>query len=179
MVRQFVGIDTHLEPQSFTVVHVYKIRARKHRGVPSMNRDQTIYYTTWLLRLIGGSICLAFFTIFFPLGWMQQIHAGLGLGEIPDQPIFEYLTRSLSSMYFAHGCVVLLASSNVVRFLPLVWLVCGLNLLLGAILLVTDLAAPMPWFWTILEGPPIILVGLLLFWLTRKLQKFEEQAMAS
>lgn len=96
---------------------------------------------------------------------MSAIHAWLGLGSIPEQPIFEYLARSVSAMYFAHGCIVLVASTDVRRFLPLIYVISGLNVFLGSVLLFTDFIAPMPLFWTLMEGPPIITVGLLLFWL--------------
>lgn len=117
----------------------------------------------WILRLIGCSVCLAFIPIFFPLGLMAWIHDWLGLGAIPEQPIFEYLTRSLSAMYFAHGCFVLMISTDVRRYLPLVKLTAGLNMFLGVLLLAVDLIAPMPWFWTAFEGPPIFAVGLALY----------------
>lgn len=128
-----------------------------------------VTWAKWILRLVGLSICLAFFPIFFPLAWMQTIHGWLGLGQIPDEPIFEYLARSLSAMYFAHGCFVLMVSFNVIRYLPMVRLIAVLNMLLGAILLGVDLKSPMPSFWTLTEGPPIMLVGGLLWWIASKI----------
>lgn len=132
-----------------------------------MTPERYAVIATWLLRIIGASVCLAVVPVFFPLSWMNAIHAWLGLGQIPDQPIFEYLARSLSAMYFAHGCLVLLASTNVHRYLPFVWMIGGLNVVLGALLLAVDLRIPMPWFWTWLEGPPILTMGLLVLWASR------------
>lgn len=129
-----------------------------------MNRERYRLLVVWLLRIIGVSVSLAFATIFLPLDWMHRLHAWLGLGTAPEQAIFAYLTRSLSAMYFAHGCVVLLASSDVERFLPLVCLIALLNIVLGVLLLVIDLWAGMPGYWTALEGPPIALMGLVLLW---------------
>ena len=128
----------------------------------AVNEKRRTKIATWILRLIGGSVCLAFVPIFFPLGLMASIHALLGLGEIPDQPIFEYLARSLSAMYFAHGCLVLVISTDVPRYLPLVKLVALLNIFLGVLLLGIDLLSPMPWFWTLCEGPPIAGIGIIL-----------------
>lgn len=102
---------------------------------------------------------------------MESLHEWLGLGEIPEQPIFEYLARSTSGMYFAHGVLVLAASTDVRRFLPLIWAISGLNVFLGATLLVTDLLAPMPWYWTIFEGPPIVAMGAILLILTSKVSR--------
>ncbi|MFN3193351.1 MAG: hypothetical protein ACE361_22760 [Aureliella sp.] len=125
----------------------------------------------WFLRLMGWSICLAFLPIFFPLSWMHVLHRTAGLGEAPSQPIFEYLARSTSAMYFAHGCVVLLASTDVRRYLPLIRLIAVLNIFAGAVMFGTDFSASMPLLWTLIEGPPIITGGLILLWLTRGLKK--------
>jgi hypothetical protein len=131
-----------------------------------MNNQRYQRFTTWLLRIIGGSVCIAFIPIFFPLSWMEWLHSKASLGPLPTEPIFEYLARSTSAMYFAHGCVVLLASFDIRRYLPLVWLIGFLNLFCGAVLLGTDLLAPMPTLWTLFEGPPIMCGGVLLLWLT-------------
>ena len=134
-----------------------------------MTQERLVLIATWLLRLMGVSLCMAIFPIFFPISWMASIHRRLGLGEIPEQPIFEYLARSLSAMYFAHGCFVIAASSNVVRFKLFLWVIGFLNIFLGTALLFTDLLAPMPLYWTLLEGPLIIAAGALLLWLTFQL----------
>ncbi|MEM7474381.1 MAG: hypothetical protein AAF483_05255 [Planctomycetota bacterium] len=132
--------------------------------------------TTWLLRIIGFSICLAFFPILMPLGTMQQIHAWLGLGDAPDQPIFEYLARSTSLMYFVHGCTLLVCSSDIQRFMPLIKTLAGLNLFVGFVLIGTDLMAGMPSYWTAAEGPPIVLGGILLGWLAHRSKREAEVA---
>jgi len=41
--------------------------------------------------------------------------------------------------------------------------------LLGCLLLGIDAAEGMPTFWTLLEGPPSIVVGILVIWLQRRL----------
>ena len=121
-----------------------------------MLRLSTQVVTVWLLRIMGFMICMAVGPIFFPRSWMEAIAVGLGLGEPPALPLFYYLARSCSAMYFAHGCFILLTSTNVIRYRSFVFLIAGLNLFLGSILLVIDWWAPMPWYWTCLEGPPIL-----------------------
>ena len=132
------------------------------------SEDKSYRLITWLLRIIAASICSSFFTIFLPLSWMNATHRFLGLGRTPTEPIFEYLTRSLSAMYFAHGFMVFLVSTDVRRYWPMVKWLGVMNLFLGAILFGTDCRAPMPLYWTCLEGPPIIVVGSLLLWLSRR-----------
>ena len=61
-------------------------------------------------------------------------------------------------MYFAHGIFVLAISFNVNRYWPLIGLLGLINVMLGVVLLVTDVIAPMPWYWALLEGPPIVAV---------------------
>ena len=116
----------------------------------------------WLLRLMGSLICLSFFAIFLPWSWMDGIHAWAGLGRLPQEPIVEYLARTISAMYCAHGLVVLFVSTNVQRYWPLVGLLGVVNLFLGTVILFTDLTASMPWLWTVIEGPSIVVGGVLL-----------------
>jgi hypothetical protein len=131
----------------------------------TLTREERL--VTWLLRLLGGMVVLAFVPVFFPPAWMEHFHQLMGLGSVPDQPVFWYLARSLSLMYFAHGLMVLAISTDVRRYWPLVQLLGWLNIALGVILLFIDLNAPMPWYWTLAEGPGIIVGGIVLLALVR------------
>ena len=64
--------------------------------------------------------------------------------------------------------MVLVISTDVRRYGPLVGYIAVINILLGAVLLIIDIGSAMPSYWTYLEGPPIICVGALLFWLWRR-----------
>jgi hypothetical protein len=121
----------------------------------------------WLLRLMGGIVVLAFVPIFFPRGLMAEINQTLGLGPAPEQPIFWFLARSLSLLYFTHGAIVLALSTDVRRFWPLIKLVGWLNLLMGLTLLGIDWCESMPWWWTLGEGPGIMFGAILLLVLIR------------
>ena len=125
-------------------------------------------WMSWLLKMIGITLCSAIFPVFMPLSWMQKMHLVLGMGELPAPPIVEYLARSTSAMYFAHGTVVFLASTDVRQYRKLIFLVAGLNTLLGGTLVLIDIWAGMPWWWTTLEGPGILLGAALLWWLLSK-----------
>ena len=129
-------------------------------------------YAMWLLRLTGLLISLSLLAIFLPKEWMAEIHSDLGLGELPPAPIVEYLARSLSAMYFAHGVLVLTVSTDVTRYWPIVGVIGVLNVFLGAVFTWVDLVAPMPWFWTLAEGPPVVIVGAILIWLWFKASKY-------
>ena len=120
-----------------------------------------------LLRIGGVMTILAFPTIFLPVSWMAATHAWLGMGEFPRTPIVDYLARSIAALYGFHGVLLLIISTNVRRFRPLVVYAGCMNLVLGPLMLGIDLHAGMPWYWTAVEGPPLIAMGGLLLFLAR------------
>jgi hypothetical protein len=118
----------------------------------------------WLLRIIGGAAVLAVIPVVMPASWMAAVHAGLGMGALPNAPIVDYLARSLSAFYAMFGAVFVFVSLDLDRYRPLIrllaWLLCGFSV----VLLGVDIAAGMPWWWTVSEGPPGVLVSL---WMVR------------
>jgi hypothetical protein len=118
------------------------------------------------LLLLGGTILLtAAFAVFLPVGWMKTGHEWLGLGEFPDRPITAYLARSTSLLYAVHGSLMVYTGLTLRlhwRFVPLFgWL----HVVIGLVMLGTDITAPMPWYWTIAEGGPVAGLGVLMLWL--------------
>lgn len=103
----------------------------------------------------------AFLAMFLPVESMASTHRWLGLGEFPRAPIVDYLARSVAAFYGFHGVLLFLISTDVVRFRPLVWYVAVMNVLLGVTLLAIDVHAGLPAYWIALEGPPVIVIGLL------------------
>ncbi|HEX2385949.1 MAG TPA: hypothetical protein VHL99_05265, partial [Candidatus Binatia bacterium] len=61
-----------------------------------------------------------------------------------------------------HGVLLLIISTNVVRYRLLVWFVAVLNVVFGVFLLAIDLHAGMPLVWTMFEGPSIIVFGMII-----------------
>lgn len=103
----------------------------------------------------------AFFALFLPVEWMASTHRWVGLGEFPRMPIVDYLARSVAAFYGFHGVLLFVISTDVVRFRPLVWYVAMMNVLFGATLLAIDFHAGLPASWIAFEGPPVIVIGLL------------------
>ena len=125
----------------------------------------------WLVYLLRfGAVLLgsAFFAMFLPNGWMAAIHRWLGLGEYPDAPLTSYLTRSLSAFYAFHGGLLLALSTDVRRFRPVLLFVAWATVILGVALTLIDFHARMPSWWTLTEGPWVVLTGVLLIWLVSK-----------
>ena len=126
----------------------------------------------WLTRFDACVVLCAMPCALLPFDWMDAVHRDwLGLGPLPDAPITRYLARSLSLLYAAHGAVVLAITLDWPRYRPLVRLVAGFHVALGVGLLLTDLDARMPLWWTAGEGPGVAAFGLLQLFLYRRATK--------
>lgn len=119
---------------------------------------------------ISGTVCgLALGAVLMPRAWMETIHRALGLGPLPQGPMFEYLARSASALYASLGMLLWLLSGDVQRYRPLIRGYGLLLLFLAPLLLLIDLHVGQPLFWTLLEGPTILLLGLLTLTLQSRL----------
>ncbi|NIL99754.1 MAG: hypothetical protein GTN89_02085 [Acidobacteria bacterium] len=121
----------------------------------------------WLLRIGGATTVLAFPTALLPAAAMSDVHAWLGLGDFPDQPITGYMARSLSLLYGFHGVLLLVMSTAVRRYRKLIVWVAYLLIGLGPCLLAVDLHSGMPAMWTWSEGPPLTATGFVVLYLLR------------
>ena len=125
-----------------------------------MNRQGRILQI--VLRVGGATMLLATFAIFMPVSWMAGTHEWLGMGDFPASPLVDYLTRSISFLYAMHGGLLLMVSVNLQRYRPIL-LYLGVATAIGGVLLTgIDLHAGMPLWWTLAEGPPVALMGLLI-----------------
>ena len=123
----------------------------------------------WILRIGGVMTVLAFPTALLPASTMAEIHAWLGLGSFPDQPITGYMARSLSLMYGFHGVLLLVISTDVRRYHKLVGWLAWLMVGLGPALLTVDLHSGMPAMWTWTEGPPVLVIAFVILYLRRSI----------
>ena len=88
----------------------------------------------FLLRLSGSFTSLAFLAMLLPVDWMDAIHRALGLGELPRAPVVDYLARSVAALYGFHGVLLLLVSTNPVKYRDIVWFIAILNIVFGAMM---------------------------------------------
>lgn len=117
-----------------------------------------------VLRVNGVITASALLAVFMPVGWMNDTHRYLGMGDVPTAPIFEYLARTVSFLYFVHGALCLLLSSDVRRFGPVITYVASIEMVFAFLLFWIDEKVGMPRSWTLTEAPAVILVsGLTLF----------------
>lgn len=115
--------------------------------------------------VVAGSAILA---VFMPRAWMDGVHRAMGLGPLPQGPVFEYLARSISALYALNGALYWFMSTDVRRYGPLIRLFAVAYILFGTILLVIDIRLGMPRPWILCEGPIVILLGcVFLFLLAR------------
>jgi len=135
-----------------------------------IQNDKNERLLVFLLRLGAILTGSAFFTIFLPETTMASVHESLGLGAFPASPLTNYLTRSLSVMYAFHGGLLFVLSTNVRRFKPVVLFVGWATAVLGVALLAIDLRAPMPGWWVFAEGPWVFAIGLVIAWLSRRIE---------
>jgi hypothetical protein len=103
----------------------------------------------------------AFLAVFLPVDWMASTHRWLGLGEFPRTPVVDYLARSVAAFYGFHGAMLFVISADVVRHRPVVWYVAVMNVVFGIMLLAIDIHAGLPAYWIAFEGPPVVVIGLL------------------
>ena len=129
-----------------------------------------------VLRVIGVAALCAVPAIFFPYSWMNSIHQYAGLGQLPDEPIVSYLSRSLSLFYAGHGVIALYAASDVRRHHGLVQVLGWLFLVTGVTILGIDLHSGMPTLWTISESPFAMAVGGLVLVLQRRIPRTIDKA---
>lgn len=125
----------------------------------------------FVLRFGGGVLLLAFGAMFLPTAWMSWSHERMGLGPLPQSPVFEYLARSISGLYACRGLVYWRLAADLRRYAPLTTLFGWLDIALGIALLGIDLEAGMPWWWTAGEGPGLVAVGVILVWLGRRVER--------
>jgi hypothetical protein len=120
-----------------------------------------------VLRVMGIGGLFALVAVFMPVSWMAATHRWLGMGEMPISPVVEYLARSLSAFYALVSALVLVMSSDLERYRPLVRVLAVGIVLMSAVFTGVDWSAGMPWWWTAIEGPPGIVFGAWLLYLAR------------
>jgi hypothetical protein len=116
----------------------------------------------WVLRLVGAVEMLAFGAVFLPRAWMEAAHAGMGLTEMPEGPVFDSVMRQVSFTYGLHGVALWFIAADVRRYHPLVVLTALGYLLAGPVFFVVDLGNGMPWSWVAGNGGSCLLIGALL-----------------
>lgn len=123
------------------------------------------------LRLCGGIEMAACLAVCLPSEWMHVGYEWLRFGQMPEAALFGYLARSTSLLWAAHGAVVVFLTTDIDRYLPLVRFIGWLTLVMGAALLGIDAVERLPWWWTAVEGPIVLVMGAVFLAASRQLQR--------
>ena len=70
----------------------------------------------WILRGAGVVCSLAIVPMLMPIAWAQSGHAAIGFGELPGEPVVEYLVRGMSAMCALYGGLLILLANDVHRY---------------------------------------------------------------
>jgi hypothetical protein len=127
----------------------------------------------FMLRFFGTMSLLAIPFIFVPYSVMNDIHGQLGLGTLPDEPIVGYLARSLSAFYALVGALLWKISLDLRRYRSLSIDLSAAIILLGAALCFIDWWEGLPPAWRLWEGPFIVVMGAVMWSLSRKIRPVE------
>jgi hypothetical protein len=119
--------------------------------------------------MTGAAMLCALAFVFCPFGWMQAIHARIGMGELGYTPLLSYLIRTLSAMYATLGALILFISLDVERYRGLIHLLAWIAIVSGAGVTALDASLRLPPFWTATEGPLTIVLGIVLIVLVAKI----------
>jgi hypothetical protein len=125
------------------------------------------FLLVFLLRLGGTMTLLAFPMMLLPDESMAAIHRWLGMGELPRAPVVGYLARSVSALYGFHGVLLFIIATDPVRYRRFVVYIGWMNVTFGLMLLAIDLHAGLPGWWTAVEGPGLVVLGVVVLWLSR------------
>ena len=82
-----------------------------------MNRQRVLIV---FLRVVGVLACTAIIASVMPTTWIVAAHKWLRLGEFPEGRITEYLARSISALYASFGVLMIVVSTDVHRYAPIV-----------------------------------------------------------
>ncbi len=127
--------------------------------VPPTKHEKLI---SLLLRIDAFLQFAAVGAVLMPFAWMGTVHEWLGLGRFPDEPIVEYLARSLSAFYLVHGVITFVIAGDVRRYRPLIRVWALSFIAMGVVTIAIDVVAGLPLFWTLSEGPFVIVFGLVI-----------------
>lgn len=129
-----------------------------------------------ILRLIGSSSLFAVIFVLAPSSWISSIHTQIGMGEFPDVPVAWYLARSTSALYALLGGLFWVVSFDLVRHRRVLQYLGAAIIPFGLTLLVVDWQEALPVFWKVWEGPFMIVFGVALFALSRRIPQAGEAA---
>ncbi len=121
----------------------------------------------WFIRFTAVMFLCAAPAVVMPTEWKRAIAEFSGV-TLPDSPLVEYLTRSMSALYATMGASYWFMSCDIRRYLPLLRFSVPVMAAFDVTIIILDLMIPMPASWIAGEAFSIILWTLALWWLVRR-----------
>ncbi len=125
------------------------------------------------LRVIGTAALLALPCALMPFTWMDEIHRGLGMGQLPGGPIVGYLARSTSLFYALFGGLFWVLSFDLRQHRTVLCYLGTAMILFGMLLCGVDFLEGMPLWWSLGEGPFNVVFGATILNLSYDLERPE------
>ena len=122
----------------------------------------------WLLRLNAAVLLCALPFVLLPFATMDTVHRELLGVPLPNLPITRYMARSLSLLYASFGLCTLFVTLDWRRYRTAVPFIAWLHIAFGAAMFLIDLDAGLPGWWAAAEGPPLVGMGIVMVWLSRR-----------
>jgi hypothetical protein len=116
---------------------------------------------TRFLQIVGVVDVSAAVAVVMPRESMAAVHAWLGLGVMPSDPITGYLARSASLFCVLTGALLLYAARDVRANRRLIAWMARCGLVAGVALVGIDVAEGLPWWWIAAEGPCCVALSLI------------------
>lgn len=124
-----------------------------------------------LLRIVGTAGLLAIPFVLAPHSWIDAIHQGLGMGQLPGAPVVGYLARSASALYAILGGLLWTVSFDVRRHRMVLSYLGFALILFGGATLAVDFGQGMPIWWRLAEGPLHVACGAVFVWLSWRMDQ--------
>ena len=171
-VQQALNSSSYIAERSLATAIYLSLRMRKPlflEGEAGVGKTEV---AKTLARLLNTNLirlqCYEGLDVSTALYEWNYAHQLLTLGDLPELPVMVYLTRSECLLYAMWGALHLFLARDVDRYLALIRFLAILKLLIGIGLLIVDLAAGVPWFWTVAEGPSLMAYAAVLWWVTER-----------
>jgi hypothetical protein len=111
------------------------------------------------LRVLAAFIALNSLTVFLPEDWIDSVLVWCGVGHVPDAMLFRYLLRGAGVLLLAFAVLIWMIATNVVRYQPLVIVVCVILLVGAPVSWLIDTLVGLPLWWCILDATICVLGG--------------------
>jgi hypothetical protein len=87
---------------------------------------------------------------------------------MPEGVLVPYLARSLSAFYVVHAGVMLICAFNVRRYAPMIMYLAWAGIAFALMVTFLDIHAGFPWYWTVAEGPFLVIISVAMLVLLRR-----------